>query len=161
MQDFMAWLEASRLGHAMRESGIWTYGVVNLFHILGISTLFGSILILDLRLLGAWQSVSLNAIAQPVIPIAAAGFIVATTTGVSLLATKATEYVGNPFLYIKLPAIFLGVINVGILNSLSGWKMRKSGDLSVRQRRHLAIAGGVSLVCWLTAITAGRMIGYW
>ena len=157
----MAWLEASRLGHAMRESGVWTYGVVNLFHILGISTLFGSILILDLRLLGAWQGVSLNAIAQPVIPIAAAGFIVAATTGVSMLATKATEYVGNPFLYIKLPAILLGVINVAILNSLSGWKMRKSSDLSPRQRRHLAIAGGVSLVCWLMAITAGRMIGYW
>ena len=161
MHDVMAWLEASRLGHAMRESGVWTYGVVNLFHILGVSTLFGSILILDLRLLGAWKHVSLNAIAQPVIPIAAFGFIVATITGISLLATKATEYVDNPFLYIKLPAILLGVINVGILNSLSGWKMRKSGDLSPRQRRHLAIAGGASLVCWLTAITTGRMIGYW
>jgi hypothetical protein len=29
------------------------------------------------------------------------------------------------------------------------------------ERRTLAIGGAVSLVAWLTAIGAGRMIGYW
>ena len=48
-----------------------------------------------------------------------------------------------------------------VLNFLSGWKMRKVRELSGREETHLAIAGGVSLVCWLTAGTAGRMIGYW
>ena len=55
MYDFMAWLQGSLLGHAMRESGVWTYGVVNLFHILGVASLFGSIVILDFRLLGFWR----------------------------------------------------------------------------------------------------------
>ena len=50
----MAWMEASTLGHFMRESGPWTYAIVNLTHVLGLATLFGSVLILDLRLLGAW-----------------------------------------------------------------------------------------------------------
>jgi hypothetical protein len=27
--------------------------------------------------------------------------------------------------------------------------------------RQLSVVGGVSLAAWLTAITAGRMIGYW
>ena len=31
----------------------------------------------------------------------------------------------------------------------------------VREQAKLAVMGGTSLVCWLTAITAGRMIGYW
>src|SRR6266496_2953619 len=105
MSDFMAWLQHSAIGHAMRESGVWTYAIVNLAHILGIATLFGAVLVLDLRLLGVWRNVALQAIAQPVVPVAAAGFIVAASSGICLLATKATEYVGNPFLYIKFPAI--------------------------------------------------------
>ena len=42
--EFMAALEDSGLGRAMRGSGVWTYGIVNLIHIVGISTLFGSVL---------------------------------------------------------------------------------------------------------------------
>jgi hypothetical protein len=157
----MAWMEASTLGHLMRESGLWTYAFVNLSHILGIATLFGSILIVDLRLLGLWRRIPLAALADAAVPIATVGFAVAATTGVGLLATKATEYVGNPFLFIKFPAIALGVINVAVLKRSAPWRARAERELSSRENRQLAIMGGVSLACWLTAITAGRMIAYW
>jgi hypothetical protein len=161
LYEFMAWLEASALGHAMRESGVWTYGVVNLVHILGVSSLFGSILILDLRLLGVWSNVELAAVTGPAVPIATVGFSVATASGVCLLSANATEYVGNPFLYIKFPAIVLGVLNVAILNRSSAWKAHKSRELASSERWRLAVMGGISLSCWLTAVSAGRMIGYW
>ncbi len=161
MYEFMAWLQSSALGHAMRESGVWTYGVVNLIHILGVASLFGAVLVLDLRLLGVWQNVALAAIARPTVPVAATGFAIAAISGICLLATKATDYVGNPFIYIKFPAIALGLLNVVALNSLPAWKARKTRELSSHERLQLAIAGGVSLVCWVTAISAGRMIGYW
>ena len=161
ISEFMAWLQNSALGHAMRESGVWTYAIVNLTHILGISTMFGAILVLDLRLLGIWRHLTVAAIAEPAIPIAATGFLVASLSGICLLATKASEYVGNPFLYIKFPAIVVGLLNVMALNFLSGWRDRKIRDLSPSEQRQLAVAGGVSLLSWLTAITAGRLIGYW
>jgi hypothetical protein len=157
----MAWLQGSPLGHAMRESGVWTYGIVNLIHILGVSSLFGAVLVLDLRLLGFWRSISLAAITTPTVPIATIGFCIAATSGLGLLATKATEYVGNPFIYIKFSAIALGLLNVIILNFLSAWKTHKMRALSRREQSQLATLGGISLFCWLTAITAGRMIGYW
>jgi hypothetical protein len=157
----MAWLQTSALGHAMRESGVWTYAVVNLTHILGVASLFGAVLVLDLRLLGVWRNVPLAAITGPTVPVAVTGFAIAATSGICLLATNATEYVGNPFLYIKFPAIALGLLNVVVLNSLSAWKARKTRELSSREQLQLSAIGGVSLVCWLTAISAGRMIGYW
>ena len=43
------------LGQFTRSLGVWSYGIINLIHILGIVMLFGSILLLDLRLLGAWR----------------------------------------------------------------------------------------------------------
>ena len=50
--DAARWLQASALGHFMRESSVWTYAIVNLTHILGVASLFGSVLVLDLRLVG-------------------------------------------------------------------------------------------------------------
>lgn len=161
MHEFMAWLEGSTLGHAMRGSGVWTYAVVNLTHILGVASLFGSILVLDLRLLGAWRTISLAAIARPTIPIAATGFALAATSGACMLATNGTEYVGNPFLLIKFPAIGLGLLNVAALNVLPAWKAGKTRELSSREQLQLTVMGGISLASWLTAISAGRMIGYW
>jgi hypothetical protein len=157
----MAWLQGSLLGHAMRESGVWTYGVVNLIHILGVASLFGGVLLLDLRLLGFWKGIPLAAITIPTVPLAATGFCIAATSGICLFATKATEYAGNPFLYIKFSAIALAIVNVVVLNRLSAWKAHRTRDLSRNEISQLAAAGGVSLFCWLTAIMAGRMIGYW
>ncbi len=161
MPELLAWLESSLLGHAMRESGVWTYGIVNLAHILGVSSMFGAVLMLDLRLLGAWRSVPLVQIARPTVPVAFTGFAVAVTSGACMIATNATEYVGNPFLYVKFPAIGLGILNVAALNLLPAWKARKTRDLSSTEQLQLAVTGGVSLLCWLTAVSAGRMIAYW
>ena len=161
MHEFTAWMQASTLGHFMRESTPWTYAIVNLCHVLGIATLFGSVVVLDLRLMGAWRRVPLATIADIVAPVSAFGFSLAVFTGVGLFATKATEYVGNPFLYVKFPAIGLGLINVLVLSRLTAWRERATRELSRGERFQLALAGGLSLACWLTAIAAGRLIAYW
>ena len=157
----MAWLEMSPLGFAMRETGVWTYALVNLAHIFGISLLFGAIVVLDLRLLGVWGKIPLDLMARPTIGVAGTGFVIAILTGPALLATKATEYVGNPFLPIKLTAIVLGIINLAILHRLPAWKERANPDMGAAKRRQLALAGSASLVCWISAISAARMIAYW
>ena len=161
MDGLLAWLEASALGRAMRSAGVWSYGVLNLTHILGVATLFGSLLVLDLRLLGAWRRVPLAALEKPTMPLAVIGFCVALASGVCMITTNATEYIGNPFLLIKFPAIGLGLANFAVLNALPAWRARHARALSAGERAQLAAAGGVSLASWLTAVAAGRMIGYW
>jgi len=161
VQDFLAWMEASALGNLMRGSGVWMYATVNLIHILGVAALFGSILVLDLRLVGLWRRIPLAELSHATVPIATIGFVVAATTGVGLLATMATEYLGNPFLLIKFPAILLGVINVALVTRSAAWRARGVRELSRAENRQLALMGGVSLFCWTTAMTAGRMIAYW
>ena len=64
MRDLLVWIEGTGLGHAMRESGPWTYAIVNTSHILAVAALFGSILVLDLRLLGLWRRVPLAPLAS-------------------------------------------------------------------------------------------------
>ncbi len=161
MEALLVWLQGSLLGESMRSSGVWAYGVVNLVHILSVATLFGSVLVLDLRLVGAWRRVPLAALEQPTIPLAIVGFCGAALSGLCILTTNATDYRGNPFLLIKFAAIALGLLNVALVAWLPAWRARHAEPLAPNHRRALAVAGGTSLVCWTTAAAAGRMIGYW
>jgi hypothetical protein len=149
------------LGFAIRGAGVWAYGLLNLAHILGVATLFGAILILDLRLLGAWRNVPLSAIARPAVPVAAFGFLLAAAAGLCMITTNATQYAGNAFLLVKFPAIALGLINVLVLSRLPAWRERREREPQGHGRTQLAVIGAISLLCWLVAITAGRMIAYW
>jgi hypothetical protein len=154
-------MEASMLGELVRGSGVWTYAILNLGHILGISTLFGSIAVLDLRLLQVTRRVSIAALAAITVPLAKVGFAIALVTGAAMICTNATEYIDNPFLLIKFPAILVGLVNVGIISRLPAWRASRERELTSRENRQLAVMGGLSLTSWLTAVSAGRMIGYW
>lgn len=161
MIDLLTWLEGSALGQAVRGAGVWSYAVINLAHILGVATLFGSILLLDLKLLGCFRRTTLAAVSIPTVPMAAAGFALAACSGLCLLATNATEYRGNPFLLLKFGAIFAGLVNVLVMHRLRAWRNRDADGFSASHRVQLRAAGAVSLASWTTALAAGRMIGYW
>src|SRR6187431_750411 len=110
MESLREWLlaiEQSALGNAVRDLGGWGYALINLTHILGIAILFGSILLLDLRLLGWRRQIPLDAIASATLPLAKFGFALAVASGICLLSANASEYIGNPFLLIKFFALLL------------------------------------------------------
>jgi hypothetical protein len=157
----LIWLEGSMLGQFTRSLGVWSYGTINLVHILGITALFGSILLLDLRLLGAWRQVPLAALSGPTTLMARIGFALAMCSGIPMLSVNASEYIGNPFLLVKFPAIGLALLNVWLVHRSQAWQAHRVRELMPRERRRLAIGASLSLAFWLTAITGGRMLGYW
>jgi hypothetical protein len=106
-----------------------------------VSTLFGSILVLDLRLLGLWRRVSLATLSGPVVPVAGVGFALAALSGVCMLATNGTEYVGNPFFLVKFPAILVGLANVVVLNLIPATHHRAQARASVDHARARGAAG--------------------
>lgn len=161
LRELLAWIQLSALGVFMRGSGPWTYGIVNLVHILGVATLFGSILLLDLHLIGVWRRGPLSVLARTAVPVGKAGFVVAAASGICLLSSNATEYTDNLFFLIKFPAIAVGLLNVWLIGRTPGWRRLAEREPSPVEGRRLAILGGLSLASWLTAISAGRMIGYW
>ena len=158
---FLIWLQSSALGEFTRSLGVGSYGVINLVHILGIALLFGSILLLDLRLMGAWRRVPLAALSEPTTFMARIGFVLAVCSGLPMLSVNASEYIGNPFLLVKFPAIGLALLNVLLVHRSDAWQAHRHRALMPRERKRLAVGAALSLTFWLTAITGGRMLGYW
>lgn len=158
MESVLHALEASPPGAWMRGAGVWSYAIANLGHILGIATLFGSVLVLDLRLMGLWRPVPLRQVEAIAVPLSIAGFALALASGVAMISANATEYTGNPFLAIKFTAIGLALLNALLALRLPAWQQRHQADVGTAPLR---IIGAVSLACWLVAISSGRMLGYW
>lgn len=90
----------------------------------------------------------------PAVRVAASGLAIAIPTGAALFMVQATEYVANPFLYVKFAAVLLGLANVAALRLAGDWT-------DERLARRGRWAGLVSLAAWLVALTAGRLIAYW
>ncbi len=61
----------------------------------------------------------------------------------------------------KFSAIGLGLVNAIVLRRTAAWRALTTRNLSHSEARRLALMGGVSLASWLTAVGAGRIIGYW
>ena len=135
--------------------------MVNVIHVLGVATLFGAVLILDLRLLGLRRRTPLPPISTVAAPVAMAGFALAAASGVCLLAANALECEDNPVLLVKFSAIGLGLVNAIVLRCTVAWQANTTRELSHSEARRLGLMGGVSMVSWLTAVGAGRIIGYW
>ncbi|MFU8813810.1 MAG: DUF6644 family protein [Pseudomonadales bacterium] len=158
----LVWLEDSALGAVLRDAGVWTYAWLNLLHILGIAALFGAVLVLDLRLIGCWRRIPFAQIARPTVPLAGMGLAAAVLSGGMMITVNATGYDGNPFLYVKLPLVVLGILNVAVIARLPAWRRALAGQADASADRWmLRTAGASSLAIWLGVIVCGRMIGYW
>jgi hypothetical protein len=155
----MAWLEwLGGLPHAgLLRRSVTLYMLVNAVHILGIGLLVGSILPLDLRLMGVLKGGPVTVLASFLVRVAATGLAVAMLTGFLLFSVKPAEYAGNPAFLTKMGLLALGLMNVLAQHATNGWRtMLEGGDISVSVRM-LAM---VSFVVWVSAVVAGRWIGF-
>jgi len=139
------------------NSGRWAYASVNAGHILGIACLFGAILPLDLRLLGCWPTVPARALARVLVPVAAAGLLLALASGVLLFSVDPHYYAGVGLFRVKLVLIGLALLNLALLHRSHAWRALLSGSPIAGRLR---LAGLFSAGLWLAAIICGRFIAY-
>lgn len=117
IEEWPAALEATPLATALRGS-VWVYPLVNAAHILGVALLVGSIVPLDLRLLGVWRSVPLTPLWGVLTRTAGAGLILAMIFGALLFITRASEYTASNLFISKMAVVALGTANALALRVL-------------------------------------------
>ena len=153
MEALFAALEGTALAQALRGSR-WLYAGVNAAHILAIALLVGSVVPLNLRLLGVWRGISREAAVRLLAPVAASGLTLALLTGPLLFSVRAREYSGVGVLQLKLALIFVGVLSTLALCRTHGFLLRDA------PRARLAGHAILSTVCWLGALVCGRLIAF-
>lgn len=149
-------LEASAPAEFLRASP-YAYPLVNAAHIMALAALFGSILALDLRLLGAFPSVPAAPLARALPAVAATGLALALATGLALFAVQPVDYLATPAFPVKLGLIAMGTAHALLLRSAPSWRRLLDGEAVAPSLR---VSAAFSLVVWAGAILAGRWLAF-
>ena len=152
------WLESTQVALWVGES-LWGYPLLLGVHIVGLAVVVGIFLMLDLRVLGLAGSVEYSAF-RDLFPLAWAGLALNAMSGLALFSSQATTFIVSvPFL-VKIACIAIGVALAVVLRrrltaEADVWDGvgASGGDAA----RPVAVA---SVVVWVGAIVAGRLIAY-
>lgn len=142
-----AWVEATGVATAMRQSS-WLYPVVEVVHLLGLGTVVGSAVLIDLRLLGRSPGVPLAGVLAHAVPVALCAAGVAVASGLTLFSAHAVTLAVNPVFRWKL--VLLAAAG---LNAL-GYHRLRPGPVGTR------VHAAASLLLWAAVVTCGRFLAY-
>jgi hypothetical protein len=141
---------------ALRGS-LWLYPLVNAAHIFSIGLILGSIVTLDLRVLGLFRTAPLAALSPPLTRMAMTGVFLAALTGFLLFTVRPQAYAANPAFLIKLGLVALGILNALVFHTGKSWRMAVEAGTAPSS---IKLAALFSVLIWAAAVLAGRWIGF-
>lgn len=163
LMSFCHWADSSWFGHGVRDS-IWLFPVIEIFHLLGLGVLGGTILMLNLRLMGiAFRGDQLPVIAKEVRWWMIGSTTVMLVTGFLLFSSEAMKMYGNAafrykMVFLALALLFTFTIYRKVTTAdASSWWLWRWLAASWPGRWLVALA---SFVFWAGVGLAGRAIGY-
>lgn len=140
-------LEGLWLAQAMKHSA-WLYPTVETMHIWGIGMLFGSVVVMDLRVLGLGNKLNVSDLSRLGIAVAVIGFGLAVLTGSLMFIAQASELISSRLFILKMCMIFLLLANAVIL------RVRTIDNSMSKMQALLSLAG------WASVIGMGRWLAY-
>jgi hypothetical protein len=152
-------IEASGVATAIRDS-LYAGPIINVFHVIGVALVFGTISIVDLRLLGFPSNErSLSIVSHDLLKWTWIGFAVAVASGTLMFSANATTFYINTEFRLKLVALALAGINMFVFELITA-RNAKAWDKGVPVPFAGRLAGALSLIFWISVIFLGRWIGY-
>ena len=154
---FFEWCEQTALAVTIQES-LWLFPVIEAVHLLGLSLLGGSVLVLNLRLLGlGLRGQPVAQIWRDVRPWLTAGVGVMLATGVPLFMSEAVRCFYNPPFWIKMGALVTALVFTVTVQRRMAAGAAGAGRHPLRWR----LVGLASLALWTTVGAMGRGIGFY
>lgn len=153
--DILKWFYDLPTGALMRDVA-FMFPMMETLHFLGLSTLVGSIAIVDLRILGVGRAMPFGPMLR-LIPLAVAGLVINIVSGFFMFTTDPYMYWPNPAFRIKLVLVLIAAAN-------ALWFMyaeqRKIAALGIDERPDTSarVVALVSIILWILIILLGRLL---
>jgi len=146
---FLLWYEEGFFGVFIRES-LWGYPIVLSSHAVGMATVMGVVVALNMRVLGFAKGLSVPAFNKMFI-VAWLGFAINLISGLLLFAGTASSYFFQGAFQLKIGAIVAGgILMKQVMNSVRANKPEST-------QKALAAA---CIACWFAAVVTGRLMAY-
>jgi hypothetical protein len=151
---FFQWADSTWLGETIRGSRIY-FPIIETFHLLALTLLFGAVIVLNLRLCGIlMKNQPTQQVAKDLAPWAWWSLVVILTSGIMLFLSEAMKcYASKPF-QVKMAFLFAAIIY--------HFTIHRGVSRSDREPRRAwgAAIGVVNVLLWLGVGLGGRAIGF-
>jgi hypothetical protein len=155
----LEWIQATSFAERTRES-LYIFPTLEAVHVIGFTLVFGTILVLDLRLLGlASTRRPVHRVVGDVLKWTWVAFAVTAVTGALMFTTNALVYYDNFYFRTKIALLALAGLNMFVFEvtarrTINHWDSARSAPPVGR------VVAVLSLVIWVGVIFTGRMIGF-
>jgi hypothetical protein len=151
---FFKWADSTWLGETIRGSRIY-FPIIETFHLLALTVLFGAVIVLNLRLCGLMmQNQSIKQLAADLSPWTLWSLGVILTSGIMLFLSEAMKcYASVPF-QVKMAFLFTAIAFHFTVHRRVRNSDREPG------RALGVMIGSVNLLLWLGVGLGGRGIGF-
>jgi hypothetical protein len=149
-------LESSQYSVWMRNE-LWGWPLVLTLHAFGTALVVGFMLIINLRLMGAFETIP-YATLRRLFAAVWVGVALQVATGLALWMTKPTQYVADVAFMLKVALVLLGIVLTLAFQGMvrreaDAWQAAGSASNAAR-----LIAG--TLLVWCGALVAGRLTAH-
>jgi hypothetical protein len=155
----LKWLEATGLATRIRDS-FFLFPLLESTHVLGLALVFGTIAVIDLRLLGlASTQRSFQRMASDILKWTWGAFALTAATGALMFITNAGVYYHNFYFRTKMLLLVLAGLNMAIFELTAGRTIHRWDKAPSAPAVGKAVAA-LSIVLWISIIFMGRIIGF-
>jgi hypothetical protein len=166
MAEFLAplvnlatWVSEFENSIALRESQ-YVMPWVFVLHVVSLSMFAGTILMMDLRLLGiGYMQTPFSQVQRRLFPWQMGGMTAAALTGLALVFGNPLNYVTNIIFWVKMLAIVLAGLNALAFHFITEYTL-VDWDSGARPPFGAKLAGALSIILWANVIVSGRLIPY-
>jgi hypothetical protein len=148
--NFFESLEHTSWVMTIAETG-WLYATVSVIHYFTLFVLVGTIVLVDLRILGvAARSQSVTQVAETLFPWTWTALGLALLSGFLMFTTDGGDYYPDPVFRVKMTVILLALISAVIVQrNVRKWDQAPVISMGAK------LVAFVSIVLWVGAILAG------
>ena len=152
-------LKNSGLASAIRDS-VYVFPMIESFHVIGLTLVFGSIAVIDFRMLGlASTRRPVSRVMGDILKWTWMAFALTVITGVLMFITNADVYYGNLFFRVKILLLAIAGANMMVFELTTGRTIAR-WDTDTSASRAGRIAAALSLLLWIGVIFMGRWVGF-
>jgi hypothetical protein len=159
ISELLQSIENTDIASSIRNS-LYLFPMLESIHVMGLAIVFGTIAIMDLRLLGlASTNRPFRMVASDILKWTWIAFTITFLTGGLMFTTNATVYFHNSVFQAKMALLLLAGINMGIFELTTGRSLRQ-WDTSRSTPAAAKTTAIISLTLWIGVIFLGRWIGF-
>ncbi len=157
MESIVEWMTATALNTWVNGSA-WVWPTLETLHFFGLCLLLGSLLIIDMRMIGWFKRIDIGA-THALLPLVFIGFVINLGTGTLFLFGDPGRYVINIAFQLKMLLVILAGLNALLFYwkidpVMAGWGAH-DGTPAIAK-----FVGAASLVFWFGVLAFGRLIPY-